>query len=46
MLKHGGEFFDYTNDRVTHIIASQLAASKAAALKNKLVVKPEWIVES
>ena len=41
-MKHGGEYHEYTNSRVTHIIASNLAPSKAALLRNKTVVKPEW----
>ncbi len=45
MIKHGGEFHEYTNDRVTHIIASNLAATKANHMRNKLVVKPEWIID-
>lgn len=46
MIKHGGEFHEYENSKTTHIIASQLAASKVAHVRNKLVVKPEWIVDS
>lgn len=45
MIKHGGFFFEYMNERVNYIIASNLAHSKALALKNKLVIKPEWIVD-
>lgn len=45
MHRHGGTFFDYPNEDITHIIASQLARSKALALRNKLVVKPEWIMD-
>ena len=46
MIKHGGSYHEYMNERVTHIIASNLAHSKALILKNKLVVKPEWILAS
>ena len=46
MLKHGGSYHEYMNDRVTHIIASNLAHSKALILKNKAVTKPEWILDS
>ncbi len=45
MMKHGGEFHEYLNDRVTHIIVSNLAKTKAAHMKNKVVVKPEWILD-
>lgn len=45
MLRYGGEFHEYTNDRVTHLIASNLAHTKASHLRNKLVVKPEWITD-
>ena len=45
MLKYGGTYYDYYSDRVTHIIASNLAYSKGSVLKSKLVVKPEWILE-
>ncbi|RMZ95065.1 DNA repair REV1 [Brachionus plicatilis] len=46
MIKHGGLFFEYMNERVNYIVASNLAHSKALALKNRTVIKPEWIVES
>ncbi len=45
MHKHGGIFFEYPNEGITHYIASNLAHSKAIAFKNKLVVKPEWITD-
>ena len=45
MLKYGGYYYEYLNDHITHIIATNLAYSKALALKNKLVVKPEWITD-
>jgi hypothetical protein len=45
MMKHGGEFHEYLNDRVTHIIVSNLAKTKAAHMRNKVVVKPEWILD-
>ena len=45
-MKNGGEFHEYLNDRVTHIIASNLAQTKAAHMRNKTVVKPEWILDS
>lgn len=45
MLKYGGYYYEYLNENITHIIASNLAYSKALALKNKLVVKPEWITD-
>jgi hypothetical protein len=46
MLKHGGSYHEYMNEKVTHIIASNLAHSKALILKNKKVTKPEWILDS
>jgi len=46
MLKHGGFLYEYMCEKVTHIVASNLAHSKALILKNKLVVRPEWIVDS
>ncbi len=46
MIKYGGSYHEYMNDKVTHIIASNLAHSKALILKNKLVTKPEWILDS
>ena len=46
MLRHGGSYHEYMNDKVSHIIASNLAHSKALHLKNKLVIKPEWILDS
>ena len=45
MLKYGGYYYDYPNENITHIIASNLAHSKALAMRYKLVVKPEWILE-
>ena len=45
MLKYGGSYYDYMNERVTHLIASNLAHSKAVAMRNKQIIKPEWIVE-
>ena len=45
MMQNGGEFHEYLNDRVTHIIASNLAQTKAAHMRNKVVVKPEWILD-
>jgi hypothetical protein len=45
MMKYGGRLYNYPNDKVTHIIASNLAHSKRTAMKNKLVVKPEWIID-
>ena len=46
MRTYGGLYCDYISDRVTHIICSNLAYSKANLLKKRLVVKPEWIVDS
>ena len=46
MSKHGGVYYEYMCDKVTHIIASNLAHSKALILKNTDVIKPEWIVDS
>ncbi len=45
MLKYGGYFYEYLNENITHIIASNLAYSKSLVLKSKLVVKPEWVIE-
>jgi hypothetical protein len=45
MLKHGGIYHEYMNEKVTYIVASNLAHSKALALKNKLVIRPEWIID-
>ena len=45
MLKHGGVLYEYMNEKVTHVIAANLARSKAIMLRNKLVVRPEWIVD-
>ena len=45
MKKYGGVYYEYYNDSVTHIIASNLAFSKANILKSKLVVRPEWITQ-
>ena len=45
MIKHGGEFHEYLNDRVTHIIATNLAHTKVSFMRNKKVVKPEWITD-
>lgn len=45
MIKHGGFYFEYMNERVNYIVASNLAHSKALVLKNKTVIKPEWIVD-
>ncbi len=45
MYRHGGVFFEYSNDRITHYVASNLAHSKAIAFRNKLVVRPEWILD-
>lgn len=45
MHRHGGRFYDYPNEGITHYIATNLAYSKAIAFKNKLVVRPEWIVD-
>jgi len=45
MLKYGGFYYEYPGEHITHIIASNLAYSKALALKSKLVVKPEWITD-
>lgn len=45
MMKHGGVFYEYLNDRVNYVISSNLAHSKAVMFKNKTIVKPEWIVD-
>lgn len=45
MTRHGGVLYEYMNDKVNYIVASNLAHSKALALKNKLVIKPEWILD-
>jgi hypothetical protein len=45
MLNHGGTFCEYMSDKVTYIVAAQLAHSKALMLKNKTVIRPEWIVD-
>ena len=45
MHRYGGRFYDYPNEGITHFIANNLAYSKAVAFKNKLVVRPEWIVD-
>lgn len=45
MIKHGGFYFEYMNERVNYIVASNLAHSKALALKNKTVIRPEWVVD-
>ncbi|CAF0836831.1 unnamed protein product [Brachionus calyciflorus] len=45
MIKHGGYYFEYMNEKVNYIVASNLAHSKALALRNKTVIRPEWIVD-
>ncbi|POM72821.1 DNA repair protein REV1, partial [Phytophthora palmivora] len=50
MLLHGGGFEHYETNRVTHIIATHLPASKLLQLKKARkplpVVHPDWIVQS
>jgi nucleotidyltransferase/DNA polymerase involved in DNA repair len=52
MARHGGGFDNYlARSRVTHIIASQLADTKAAATLRARpdappVLRPEWVVDS
>lgn len=45
MIRHGGFYFEYMNEKVTYIVASMLAHSKALALRNRNVIKPEWILD-
>ena len=45
MLKHGGIFYDYPNERVTYIIAANLSTSKSLMFKNKTILRPEWILD-
>lgn len=48
VILHGGTFKHYLSAKsaVTHIIASELNASKKISLANAKVVLPEWITES
>ncbi|KAL3665642.1 hypothetical protein V7S43_009078 [Phytophthora oleae] len=50
MLLHGGGFEHYDTDRVTHVVATHLPASKLLQLKKARkplpVVHPDWIVQS
>ncbi|OWZ24483.1 DNA repair protein [Phytophthora megakarya] len=50
MLLHGGGFEHYETNRVTHVIATHLPASKLLQLKKAKkplpVVHPDWIVQS
>ncbi|XP_064643309.1 DNA repair protein REV1-like isoform X2 [Lineus longissimus] len=47
MMVHGGVFRNYySRTSVTHIIASNLPDSKIKDLKDKKVVKPQWITDS
>ena len=43
---HGGKFHHYySRHRVTHIIATNLPNSKIEKLNEKVVVKPQWILD-
>ena len=46
MARHGGGYDNYLTSATTHIIASQLADTKAAALlkSGRPVVRPEWCI--
>ena len=45
MAQHGGTFHAYRSSRVTHIVATKLAESKARGLTTQKVVRPEWIMD-
>ena len=52
LLVHGGVFEFFRNERVTHILAEQLAAGKEDAMRGRqaarapLIVHPSWVVDS
>lgn len=47
MMINGGQFHHYYSQKTTtHIIATNLPFSKIQQLKNKKVIRPEWITDS
>ncbi|XP_045062698.1 uncharacterized protein LOC121555105 isoform X2 [Coregonus clupeaformis] len=47
MMLHGGQFhMYYSRSKTTHIIATNLPNSKIQELRDKKVIRPEWITDS
>jgi len=46
VIANGGSYHHYyAMSKVTHIIASNLPTSKISQIRDKKIVKPDWIVD-
>ena len=46
VVANGGTYhYYYSMSKVTHIIASNLPTSKISQIRDKKIVKPDWIVD-